>query len=167
MAFLLRRLVNIQRTRRFHIRSALFKDKEEDMDQLKENPYFSKYADKIAKLQKTSPEEFLSRLAQAEELRKPKEGPSSSQEREFSMPSKPKSSVEGLRMAKEKRLADKMKTELLADKSAEEIAQIWRQFHQDKDAVCAVIPAQTYAQMKARFEEFKTVIEVKTGRAKK
>ncbi|CAH2040049.1 unnamed protein product, partial [Iphiclides podalirius] len=32
------------------------------VDQLQKNPYFEKYADRIAALQKTSPEEFLERL---------------------------------------------------------------------------------------------------------
>lgn len=35
---------------------------EKEIEDLKENPYFSKYADKIATLQQTSPEEFLSRI---------------------------------------------------------------------------------------------------------
>lgn len=36
---------------------------EQALDELKEkNPYFEKYAEKIAKLQKTSPEEFLERV---------------------------------------------------------------------------------------------------------
>lgn len=36
---------------------------QEALDKMKEkNPYFDKYADKIAKLQQTSPEEFLERV---------------------------------------------------------------------------------------------------------
>lgn len=35
---------------------------EEAVDELKKNPYFEKYASKIANLQQTSPEEFLSRI---------------------------------------------------------------------------------------------------------
>lgn len=36
---------------------------QEALDKIKEkNPYFDKYADKIAKLQQTSPEEFLERV---------------------------------------------------------------------------------------------------------
>jgi hypothetical protein len=39
----------------------------------KTNPFFNKYSDKIAKLQKSSPEEFLSRLEGAQKLQnKPK-----------------------------------------------------------------------------------------------
>ncbi len=50
-----------------------------------------------------------------------------------------------------------MKTELLADKSSDEVAEIWREYHSKKDAVSAVIPANTYATMRQRFQEFKTV----------
>lgn len=35
---------------------------EKAIDDLKENPYYAKYASKIATLQETSPEEFLSRV---------------------------------------------------------------------------------------------------------
>lgn len=34
------------------------------VDELQKNPYFDKYAQKIAKLQQTSPEEFLNRIEQ-------------------------------------------------------------------------------------------------------
>lgn len=37
---------------------------EKEIDELKTNPYFEKYAEKIAALQQTSPEEFLSRVEQ-------------------------------------------------------------------------------------------------------
>ncbi len=50
-----------------------------------------------------------------------------------------------------------MKTDLLADKSPDEIATIWREYHATKDAVSAAIPAATYAKMQERFKEFKTV----------
>lgn len=36
--------------------------REKAMEELKNNPYFDKYADRIAALQKTSPEEFLQRI---------------------------------------------------------------------------------------------------------
>jgi len=39
----------------------------EQLDQLQKNEFYEKYADKIAKLQKTSPEDFLARLGAVEE----------------------------------------------------------------------------------------------------
>lgn len=48
---------------------------EKVVEELKTNPYFEKYATKIATLQKTSPEEFLSRVEAAEKAKaKPKFG---------------------------------------------------------------------------------------------
>ena len=68
------------------------------MDDLKKNPYFEKYADKIAKLQQTSPEEFLDRLGKAEEEKKRKaeaERKGYEDQKEFSYPTKPKKDVKG------------------------------------------------------------------------
>lgn len=46
---------------------------EQAIEKLKEkNPYFEKYADKIASLQQASPEEFLNRLESIETKNKPK-----------------------------------------------------------------------------------------------
>lgn len=50
-----------------------------------------------------------------------------------------------------------MKLDLLLDKSKDEIAQIWRDYHQQKDVVSAVIPAEMFSQMEERFQKFKTV----------
>lgn len=40
--------------------------KEKAMENLTKNPYFEKYADRIAALQKTSPDEFLKRIEEQE-----------------------------------------------------------------------------------------------------
>lgn len=40
-----------------------------------------------------------------------------------------------------------MKVELLVNKSADEITQIWKTYHSDKDSVCAIIPAKQYDEM--------------------
>lgn len=46
---------------------------EQAMEEMKKkNPYFDKYAQKIAKLQQTSPEEFLNRLDSVEKKKTPK-----------------------------------------------------------------------------------------------
>lgn len=52
---------NFKQIRNFRMSSRL--NAEKVLEELKEtNPYFEKYADKIAKLQATSPDELLSRL---------------------------------------------------------------------------------------------------------
>lgn len=52
-------------SRRFVMTSSVRLEKA--VEQLKTNPYYDKYAQKIAKLQQTSPEEFLQRIAAKEE----------------------------------------------------------------------------------------------------
>ena len=56
------------------------------------------------------------------------------------------------------KLSSIMKVELLNDKSKEEIADIWRQYHAKKNAVCAVIPGEMWGSMLERFTEHSTVI---------
>ena len=50
-----------------------------------------------------------------------------------------------------------MKMELLADKTKEEIATIWTQHFASKDAVCAIIPYDTFKKMKELYDIHKTV----------
>lgn len=44
---------------------------EKALEDMKNNPYFEKYSKKIAALQQTSPEEFLSRVEAHEKKKKP------------------------------------------------------------------------------------------------
>jgi len=135
-----------------------FHQDSEDMDQLQKNPYYSKYADKIAKLQKTSPEEFLNRLSVVETNQNAAKQ-SSSNEREFSLPTKPKPAQQQQpSFYKEKKLNDIMKVELLEEKSKDEIATLWTQHFASKHVVCAVIPADTFSQMKERYTIHKTFL---------
>merc|ERR1719435_301012 len=122
----------------------------EQIEELQKNPFFDKYAEKIAKLQKTNPEEFLNRMeakSQKDQPAKPKD---------FPPPGTAKPSVTS--PVREKSLNTIMKVELLADKTAEEIAQIWREHYASKDAVAAVIPVETYKIMQERFKEFNTFL---------
>lgn len=52
--------------------SAKLRAEEAVEEMRKKNPYFEKYASKIAKLQQTSPDELLDRLKQVEETKAPK-----------------------------------------------------------------------------------------------
>lgn len=51
--------------------SAKLRSEEAIEEMKKKNPYFEKYSNKIAALQQTAPEEFLSRLESAEKKKKP------------------------------------------------------------------------------------------------
>ena len=60
-----------------------------------------------------------------------------------------------------------MKLELLKDKTKDEIADIWRQYHANKEeAVAAVIPADIFKVMSQRFQEHKTVRAAKILRVR-
>ena len=76
------------------------------------------------------------------------------------MPTKPKATPcsQGVSQLSEKSLSSLMKVELLADKTKQEVGDIWRQYHANKDAVAAVIPADMWASMTALFEEHKTFL---------
>jgi len=130
----------------------------EEMDDLQKNPYYAKYADKISKLQNTSPQEFLTRLSKVEDSKKA-EASGGSKERDFSMPTKPKSGLASqVSMKKEKKLDDVMKMELIKDKSTEEISSLWKAHFGAKECLCAVIPSDTFHHMKEVYDIHKTFL---------
>lgn len=66
-----RSIQRVQQVRNFRMSAKL--RSEQAIEELKnKNPYFEKYAGKIASLQQTSPEEFLNRLQSVETKKKPK-----------------------------------------------------------------------------------------------
>jgi len=127
------------------------------MDELQKNPHYSKYAGKIAKLQNTSPEEFMNRLGKLEEKVKAQ---GKEDERQFSMPTKAKGSIgKEMGMQKEKTLNDVMKIDLIKDKTTDEIAVIWKEhFLSKKGSLSAVIPTETYKSMKEIFTVHNTFL---------
>lgn len=145
-----------------HLSSKLYQSggEAEEMEHLQKNPHYAKYADKIAKLQKTKPDEFNKRLEKVEEINKPVPVTGDSKEREFSMPTKPKSGLSSqTSMKKEKTLEDVMKIDLIADKSAEEISTLWKAFFTaKKEKLCAVIPSATFRKMKELYGLHKTFL---------
>lgn len=54
----------------------------------------------------------------------------------------------------QKTLNSIMHLDKVVDKSAEEIGQIWREYHRDKDCISAVIPSAVYDRMEERFLKF-------------
>ena len=57
------------------------------------------------------------------------------------------------------KLSSLMKLELVKDKTKDEIADIWRQYHSHSDnkAISAVIPADMFKVMSQRFQQHQTV----------
>ena len=57
------------------------------------------------------------------------------------------------------KLDDVMKIELIADKSAEEISELWKAHYVEKAcSLCAVIPSATFLKMKQLFDVHKTFL---------
>lgn len=132
---------------------------EKALENLKNNPYFNKYADKIANMQEECPEQLRERLEEYERKKQKKPMKTESKERAYSVASehgKPKLEISPF--TKIKKLDNIMKTELLNDKTAEEITQLWLDYHRNKDVVISVVPKDIYAVMNKRGKEFSTFL---------
>lgn len=53
-----------------------------------------------------------------------------------------------------KKLNDIMKVEMLQDKTADEIKEIWLQYHKQKDVLVATIPTETFTTLTERSKEY-------------
>lgn len=115
---------------------------EKAMEELSGNPYFEKYAQKIASLQKTSPEEFLSRVEDHKTRKEFK--PEPVKERQFTSLLEPKKAVDLKDGAQEESLDKIMKLDLIKDKDVDEIKEIWLKYHVQKETIAAVITSSDY-----------------------
>ena len=118
---------------------------------LTDNPYFEKYAAKIAKLQKTSPEEFLSKIQQSKDEEQKKQ---EQEKRDYSELMNPKKKIETKSELPYKKLEDVMKVDLMEGKTAEEIKAIWIEYHVLKDSIAAVIPSEVFDLMMERAKKY-------------
>uniref|UniRef100_A0A182QD06 ATP synthase mitochondrial F1 complex assembly factor 1 n=1 Tax=Anopheles farauti TaxID=69004 RepID=A0A182QD06_9DIPT len=134
---------------------------EKVLEELKDkNPYFEKYASKIAAVQQSSPEEFLSRLDHVEkEKQKPKFGPAEPQ-RDYSELLQPKVPLgtEATRDTSHRKLSDIMRLELIEDKSADDIKHLWLEYHKNKDVITAAIPVDQFNLMMKRAKQYPVFI---------
>lgn len=120
-----------------------------------ENPYFGKYADKIAKIQKTSPEELVARL----EKQKVKEKKEAEKPRDYSELMHPKQKTgDGKGEIPYKKLEDLMKLDLIQGKPVEEIKQIWLEYHLKKEAIAAVIPTAVFETLMENAKKYPVFI---------
>ena len=139
----------------------------EKSQNIEENPYFAKYADKIKKAQKTTnpaTEDLESAKQETVPIVNKDNVPKESVVTEpqikgndlsmflylilmviFFTENKPEIDS-GKEMKKSKRysLDDIVKLDLMQDKTAEEISQIWNEYHSKKDGIYATIPADVY-----------------------
>lgn len=135
---------------------------EKVLEQLKDsNPYFGKYANKIAAVQQSSPEEFLAKLESVKKSKtnEPNVGPVE-QARDYSSLLNPKIPLgaKPQENAAYKKLSDIMKLDLVEQRSVEEIKQIWLEYHQGKEVICAAIPLDHYDLMLERAKKYPVFI---------
>ncbi|XP_070764930.1 ATP synthase mitochondrial F1 complex assembly factor 1 isoform X1 [Enoplosus armatus] len=119
--------------------------------ELEENPYFSKYQDKIQKLRSGKPQEYKARLEKRHEAKNEVLGHSKQAEfvrfMEEELEKRDKMAAgdqasEGF--TKNKTLGSILNMEMIRDKTGEEIAELWMKYYSNKDTISAVIPTQIY-----------------------
>ncbi|KAF7270491.1 hypothetical protein GWI33_016557 [Rhynchophorus ferrugineus] len=126
------------------------------LEELKGNPYYDKYADKIKQIQQTEPEEFKSRV---EDLEKKKvKTIEASKSRQYSQLLNPKTKLDTKTQIKEEPLDKIMKVDLIKDKSASEIETIWHEYHIKKDCIAATIPVKEFNKLEERSAKYKTFL---------
>lgn len=143
--------------RRSFMMSSARERSEKVLEELKEaNPYFSKYAEKIAKLQQTSPEDFLQRLEVADKQKKKPKFGFGEKSRNYSEILSPKPALDGSSSQADEthKLSDILKVQLLEDKTADEIKHIWLEYHKTKDVVSAVINVKQFEELQQQGKEF-------------
>ncbi|XP_068206604.1 ATP synthase mitochondrial F1 complex assembly factor 1 [Palaemon carinicauda] len=115
------------------------------IEELEKNPYFEKYAGKIAKYQKTNPEEFLNKFEKGKEIKESQPGGHGFSE--VAKKAKEPLPKAAYTFAPQKKLESILKTDLLKDKSNEEVQFIWTEHFKNRNAVSGVIPSATYDQL--------------------
>ncbi|NWS24329.1 ATPF1 factor, partial [Polioptila caerulea] len=129
---------------------------------LEENPFYGKYRHKIQELRRSSPDVFESRMEKRSEVKRQPVGHSKQGEfiRCMEEKARPIFFAEGLGsktskggFTKDKTLDSILNVEMVKEKSAEEITQIWNQYFSAKDTVYAVIPADKFDLMWKRAQK--------------
>ncbi|NP_001017907.2 ATP synthase mitochondrial F1 complex assembly factor 1 [Danio rerio] len=114
--------------------------------ELEENPYYSKYEEKIRKLRSSKPQEYESRLEKRTELKTEPLGRSRQAEfvkyMEKELDKRGKDGDGGF--TKDKTLGSILNLEMVQEKSGAEITELWMQYFSKKDTISAVIPSSTF-----------------------
>lgn len=115
--------------------------------ELEANPYYDRYREKILQLRRSDPAAFEARLEKCSEFRKQPVG--HSRQGDFIKCVEQKTDALGKQpvskgFTKDKTLSSIFNIEMVKDKTAEEIKQIWQQYFAAKDTVYAVIPKEKF-----------------------
>ncbi|XP_073717455.1 ATP synthase mitochondrial F1 complex assembly factor 1 [Misgurnus anguillicaudatus] len=114
--------------------------------ELEENPYYSKYEEKIRKLRSSKPQEYKTRLEKRSEVKTQPLG--QSRQAEFvkymdkELDKRGKEGSTGY--TKDKTLGSILNLDMVKDKSGSEIGELWKQYFANKDTISAIIPGPTF-----------------------
>ncbi|XP_007463998.1 PREDICTED: ATP synthase mitochondrial F1 complex assembly factor 1 isoform X2 [Lipotes vexillifer] len=116
-------------------------------EEIEGNPFYDRYRDKIQQLRRSDPTAFESRLEKCSEFRKQPVG--HSKQGDFIKCVEQKTDTLGKQrmsrgFTKDKTLSSIFHIEMVKDKTAEEIKQIWQQYFAAKDTVYAIIPKEKF-----------------------
>lgn len=129
-------------------------------NQLAENPYFVKFKDRIEALKQSDPDTYIQRLQlmldQTEKQKKkdagdPKTLDQITKEQQEAAAAQPS-------YVAPKSLDKIMKVELLADKTTEQITELWKAYQTPRDSVFAVINKQYWGYISIMAQAFPTFI---------
>ncbi|XP_041417391.1 ATP synthase mitochondrial F1 complex assembly factor 1 isoform X2 [Xenopus laevis] len=117
--------------------------------ELEENPYYDKYQDKIQRLRRTNPSAFDARLEKRKEFKQQPLG--YSKQAEFAKTVEEKVGTASSKgFTKNKTLDSILNIDLIKDKDADNIKEIWKQYFSSRDTVYAVIPGESFELIQRR-----------------
>jgi len=135
-------------------------------ERLKNNPYYKKYLFKIEKMRVEDPDKYYKLIKQLEkndeEQAEVQSTPSSTDTKTNVPPSGATSSETASRLntegSEKKGLDSIIKLDLISKLPVEDIKKIWVDYYSNKDAVCAVIPSDTFTVIRTVAESYPVFI---------
>lgn len=117
------------------------------MEHLQSNPFYEKYSQKLKSLQQSSSDEFNSRIASLLEEKK-LDQTTTSNEKMF------KENQNESSQLKADTLDSIMNMDLVREKPAEEITELWKKYFENKDVIYAILPAEEYKEIQLKSKDF-------------
>ena len=145
-------LLDSSYTTRFLSTTCIRKHKDGDLEELRKNPYYEKYSEKIDNVKK----EYLRNMSI--------NGHSGSQDGDLMVTSSGELGTKldvakhNSLMSPEKKLEKILDLDSIKDKTPEEISKMWTEAHQDKTAIVSVIPVDVWQTLSSRFIEHNTFL---------
>ena len=143
-------------TNRSFSTSSILQQKENDLEGLKQNPYYEKYSKKIEDVKSSAAKEYLKNISINGQTGSQEEGLLLTPDGKLG--SKYDVARHNSLMSPEKKLENILDINLLDDKTSEEISVMWTEAHKDKTAIVAVIPADVWETLSSRFVEHNTFL---------